>query len=144
MARGRRGPGDGAGRRVLAAGHPARARVVERLVVVREPSGTPSSRSTDPQSPRTDAPVITADGDLWSDRPDDPSDAGLSTRWVTVADSHRLRSDIPRFGFDGPPVPPRRDESGGGPSGLTGRSPASVGALRRLELEKWLNPGDRS
>lgn len=120
-------------------------RVVERLVVVREPSEPPSSRSAAPQSRWADAPLVPTSDGLLSDRPDDPSDAGLSTRWVTVADSHRLHGDAPRFGFDGPPEPPRRDENGGGgQSGSTGRSPASVGALRRLELEKWLNPGDRS
>ncbi len=133
-----------AGESWLLAVRPA-SRVVERLVVVREPSATPSTSSAAPQSPQADAPLIPSSGGLLSDRTDDTSDAGLSTRWVTVADSHRLHGDAPRFGFDGPPEPPRRDENGGGgPSGSTGRSPASVGALRRLELEKWLNPGDRS
>jgi len=120
-------------------------RIVERLVVVREPSEAPSSRSVAPQSARANVPLVPTNDGLLSDRPDDPADAGLSTRWVTVADSHRRHGDAPRFGFDGPPEPPRRDENGGGvQSGSNGPSPASVGALRRLELENWLNPGDRS
>jgi hypothetical protein len=119
-------------------------RDVERLVVVREPSEAPSSTSEATQAARADAPLAPASDGLRPVRPDDPTDAGLSTLWVTVADSHRLHGDAARFRVVGSPEPPRRDEEGGGQAGSTGRSPASVGALRRLELEKWLNPGDRS
>jgi hypothetical protein len=132
-----------AGESWLMAVRPA-PRVVERLVVVREPSGTPSSGSVAAQFARPAAPLVPASGRLLSDRPDGPSDADLSTRWVTVADSHRLHGNAPRFGLDGPPKPPRPDVNADGQTGSTGRSPASVGALRRLELEKWLDPGDRS
>jgi hypothetical protein len=132
-----------AGESWLLAVRPA-PRVVERVVVIREPSGTPSTSPAVPPSARADAPLVPSSDGLLSGRTDDPTDAGLSTRWVTVADSHRLHGDAPRFGFDGPPGPPRRDGNGDGPSGSTGRSPASVGTLRRLEMEKWLNPGDRS
>jgi hypothetical protein len=119
-------------------------RVVERLVVVREPSATSPSRSAAPQSGRADTPLVPTSDGLRPDRADELSDAGLPMRWVTVADSHRLRGDRIRSGFEGPPGPTRPDANAGGQAGSNGRSPASVGALRRLELEKWLNPGDQS
>ena len=49
-----------------------------------------------------------------------------------------------RFGLDALPEPARRLSEPGRPLDPLERSPASAGALRRIELEKLLNPGDRS
>lgn len=132
-----------AGESWLLAVRPA-TRVVERLVVVREPSANPSSSSATPQPAPADTPPAPASGGLLTDRSDDPSDVGLFARWVTVADMHRRQGNRIRTDIEGRPEPSGRDGNGGGQSGSTGLSPSSVGALRRIELEKWLNPGDRS
>jgi hypothetical protein len=59
-------------------------------------------------------------------------------------DYRRLEDLVIRFGFDAFPEPARRPSEPGASLEPLETSPASAGALRRIELEKLLNPGGRS
>jgi hypothetical protein len=137
-----------AGESVVLASRPA-PRVVERLVVIGEPSkATPSDMETViavAPSPERSTPA-SAGGvapnrfeDIWGD----PSQAILPPRWETVADARRLQDRMLSLSFDRL-AEPRRGRRSSGPANEPPSRPASVGELRRLELEKRLNPGDRS
>jgi hypothetical protein len=119
-----------AGESALLADRPA-PRVVERLIVVREPSVLPA---TDSAAAREDRPVPREE--TWGD----PSEGLAPPRWETVADYHRRRDFVSRFGLDSLPEPARQVGTAGEPGTVS----ATVGELRRLEMEKWVNPGDRS
>jgi hypothetical protein len=136
---------------VLLANRPAPT-VVERLVVIHEPPAVPpfgsataeasaAGETLDPVGAFTNEVVVPNRRD---EAASDPSDAPAPSRWLTAADSRRLRDFALRFDADRLPEPPRWNANVGDPAGGPGASPASVGELRRLGLEKWLNPGDRS
>jgi hypothetical protein len=116
------------GESLLLARRPA-PRVVERLVVVREPAPAPAPTEPAPVvllSPATDsAPTV------------------ASSSWVPP-DYRRLEDLVLRFGLDAFPEPARRLSEPGALPELLEPNSASAGALRRIELEKLLNPGDRS
>ena len=90
LAGGRRGPRVGPRRRVLAPGCPPR--FPGRRAVGGGPRavGDPVIKVRDPSVRSDGCPSVPSSDGLLPGRPDDPSDADLSTRWVTVADSHRL------------------------------------------------------
>jgi hypothetical protein len=112
---------------------------VERLVLVREPApAPPANRSSWSDRSRPDpAPVV-----LLSQATDSPQRDGPPS-W-TSSDSRRLEDLVLRFGFDAFPEPPRQPFEAVGSLEPLETSPVSAGALRRIELEKLLNPGDRS
>ena len=129
-----------AGESLLLALRPA-PRVIERLVVIREPvPGVPSGPAA--------TPVLWEPGGMPRDRFDDawgdPTRPIVPSRWETVAEAHRLQDFALRFGLDGPAEPSGRRSVTGGVADGPERRPASVGELRRLDPEKLLNPGDRS
>ena len=64
--------------------------------------------------------------------------------WERVSDYRRLEDLVLRFGLDAFPEPARRFSEPGGRLDPLEIRPASAGALRRIELENLLNPGDRS
>ena len=124
-------------------------RVVERLVVVREPAGSSlTSSAPSPTAPVPDrgtpspAPVVLLSQAV--DPSPEPSDALLLSNWQTVSDYRRLENLVLRFGLDALPEPARRLSEPGTSLDPLERSPASAGAMRRIELEKLLNLGDRS
>ena len=104
-------------------------RVVDRLVIVREP---PS-----PSASRPESVVI-----LRENPPIPPSDSGPS--WPASSDSLRLRRQVLRFGLDGLPEPPPLLTHSGESPRPTGRDSESAGVLRRYEYPKFLNPGGPS
>jgi hypothetical protein len=138
------------GESLLLAARP-RARVVERIVVVREPAPpAPSvSLSTDPaRSPvgpeptgadRSPPPVLLGQA---AGPSTPPSDTTRLPAWEPVSASRRLQDLVLRFGLDAWPAPPRDVAQSGGEGQVPVPSPVSAGALRRLELEKLLKPGD--
>jgi hypothetical protein len=124
-------------------------RVIERLVIVNEPSPARAA-STEPLVAVPSPPDRQAEalpgrlqanrfGEVWGD----PSQATLPARWETVADAHHLQERMLGFAFDQLDGP-RRVPISSGPAKDPLPRPASVGELRRLEIEKLLNPGDRS
>jgi hypothetical protein len=125
------------GESFLLAARPA-TRVVERLVVIREPSGPASSDSpVTPPGPSPDPIVILS-------QTHDPSDAAPPSTWEAVSDYRRRQDLVLRFGLDAFPGPVRLSSQAGGPLDASEDGPMSAGALRRIELEK-LNPsGDHS
>jgi hypothetical protein len=110
---------------------------IERLVVIHEPAISPSP-VTEPAAPIPTAVLASPHREDWND----PSQAILPARWETVADARRFQALALALGLDGLAVPGRVAGSGG-PANEPPSRPASVGELRRLELEKVLNPGDR-
>ncbi len=134
-----------AGESLLLALRPA-PRVIERLVVVREPvPAVPSEPAPTASAP---TPVLSEPGGVARDRFDDswgdPARPIVPSRWETVAEANRLQDFAVRFGLDGPAEPRWRPSGTSGAADGPERRPASVGDLRRLDLEKLLNPGDRS
>jgi hypothetical protein len=113
-------------------------RVVERLVVVPEPAKPPAHEPEPTAAIRTAAPALLHRED-WGD----PSQAILPSRWETVADARHWQDRTLALGLDGLADPGRVAGSSGPTNGLPPRA-ASVGDLRRTELENLLNPGDRS
>jgi hypothetical protein len=128
-------------------------RVVERLVVVREPPGPSTSESVAPAPSREPAsgrgnpptaPVVRlspASG-LAIDSP------ATTLAWAgdAVSNSRRLKDLVLKFGLDALPEPASRLSEPGARLDPLETGPVSAGALRRIELEKLLNPnpGDRS
>jgi hypothetical protein len=114
-------------------------RVVERLVVIREPS-TPAAAETRPVAavPPTRDPVVSSVFDAGRSA---PSEAILPGRWLTIADARRLQRRLLNPGLDGLTEPAGIAGPSGPTSGTPSR-PASVGELRGLELDNLLNSGD--
>jgi len=128
-----------AGESLLLALRPA-PRVIERLVVVREPAPAPSSTRPSPssdRSPTDPVPVVLLSQAAAS------SEASAPSSWASP-DSRRLEDLVLRFGLDAFPEPARWLSEPGASLEPLETSPASAGALRRIELERVLNPGDRS
>ncbi len=114
-----------AGEGMLLAHRPV-PRVVERLVIVREPA-TPTASQPDP--------VV-----ILRENPPSPSPESEPSRPM-ASDALRLRRQVLRFGIDGLPEPPHlisQAAEGVGPPGATSES---NGLLRRSEYQKFLNPG---
>ena len=81
------------GESIFLASRPA-TRVVERLVVVREPSGPASTESKEtPPGPSPGPIVILSQADA-------PSDAAPASNWEMVSDYHRRQDLVLRFGLD--------------------------------------------
>ncbi len=113
-----------AGEGVLLASRPE-PRVVERLVIVREPA-TPQAAQPEPL-------VIL--------RQNPPIPTSSEPSWPGESDSLRLRRQVLRFGLDGLPEPPHllsQAVEGPRPPGVPSESP---GLLRRYEYQKFLNLG---
>ena len=114
-----------AGEGVLLATRPE-PRVVERLVIVREPAPPPAAQPE---------PVV-----ILRENPPNPSPDSESS-WPMASDALRLRRQVLRFGLDGLPEPPHllsQSVESARPPGATSESP---GLLRRYEYQKFLNPG---
>jgi hypothetical protein len=121
------------GESIFLATRPA-TRVVERLVVVREPAGpAPSESSITPTAPI----VILRQNDV-------PPAEALPATWETISDYQRRKDLVLRFGLDAFPEPVRLSSQSGGLSDSSQEVPMSAGALRLIELEKLINPGDHS
>lgn len=127
-------------------------RVVERVVVVREPAAPAVEKST--PAPETSAPTP-ADAPALAGNPrepvwGDPSRALWPSRWATVADA-RLTSELAlALAFDPPVEPglgsapaPAASSPGSDAPDLPSR-PASIGELRRQLWQDPLRPGDSS
>jgi hypothetical protein len=123
-------------------------RVVERPVVIRQPLSSPSATSPAPALPAPEraqpgpAPVVLLGPPAEPSNPS--SDVTPVSPWETVSDSRRLQELVLRFGLDAWPEPARRLTESGQPLETRETTPVSAGALRRLELEKLQDPGDRS
>jgi hypothetical protein len=120
---------------------PARE-VVHQIVVVREPA---EARPAAPARDRADAapaPLVIRSPDLESAGEDPESFAFLSE--TAVSDHQRLQALVLRFGLDAFPEPVARPSPSGGPSDPSESNSSTAGALRQLELEKLLKPGDHS
>ena len=125
------------GESIFLASRPA-TRVVERLIVIRQPSGAAPSQSTPAPPDPSPAPIVILS------QPEAPSEAAPPSSWETVSDYHRRQDLVLRFGLDAFPGPVRLSSQSGGPRDASENGPMSAGALRRIELEK-LNPtGDHS
>jgi hypothetical protein len=114
-----------AGEGALLANRPE-PRVVERLVIVREPPAPPADGPGPVVILRENPPIPSPDSE--------PS-------WPMASDPLRLRRQVLRFGLDALPEPPHLlslSVEGDRPSGTTSESP---GMLRRNEYQKFLNPG---
>jgi hypothetical protein len=116
---------------VLLAVRPA-PRVLERIVVVREPA--PASTTTIPQ------PALAT----ISSQALPNNDALSQPAWAEGSDYQRLLEQVVRFGLDALPERPPLLSRSDGESDSDDRSFEPAGALRRLELEKLLNPGGPS
>ena len=117
-------------------------RVVERLVVVREPAArNPRSRRPGRIKPTPQPIVLTNQTDGLSS---DPPENAVRPNWEMTTDHRRFQDLVMRFGLDAFPASLRlasqAEESADSPE----PGSASAGALRRIELEKLLNPGDHS
>jgi len=113
-------------------------RVVERIVVIREPSGLASSESTVTPPAPSPAPIVILR------QIDALPDAAPPSSWETVSDYHRRQDLVLRFGLDAFSEPVRLSSQSGGPPGESEDGPMSAGALRRIELEKLIKTGDHS
>jgi hypothetical protein len=122
------------GESIFLASRPA-TRVVERVVVVREPSGPESSEVTPDES--LPPVVIFSQGQL-------VSEAVSSSSWETVSDYQRRQDLVLRFGLEAFPEPVRLSSQSGDPLDPSEDVPMSAGALRRIELEKLNKPGGHS
>jgi hypothetical protein len=129
------------GESILLASRPA-TRVVERLVVVREPAASEPTISPPSHIDSTPQPIVLTnqnDG-LSSERPEN----AVRPNWEMTTDHRRFQDLVMRFGLDAFPASLRAaaeaEESADSPEPAS----ASAGALRRMELEKLLNPGDHS
>ncbi|MHB1557553.1 MAG: RNA polymerase sigma factor, partial [Isosphaeraceae bacterium] len=119
-------------------------KVVERLVVVREPAvpAAPTVARVEPEPPPADAPTLANNPlePVWGDS----SRALWPSRWATVADA-RLTSELALALALDPPVEPA-----GLPAPIASdapdlpRPPSSVGELRRQLWQDPLRPGDPS
>lgn len=126
------------GEGALLAGRPP-TRVVERLVVIREPAPAVDLQPVpEPARPPEPRPV---------DRPTAVAALGVPGflppfgDWPAVTRANTLRDRLIRDGLDGlPDLPPLAVSSDGDPD----RSPASSGALLRAEVRRLLNPGEPS
>jgi hypothetical protein len=114
-------------------------RMIERIVVVREPAASTSSISDAgvPRPARPDALSTARDSDT-------PS---LASSWPVTSEYQRIQELVLRFGLDAlpersSPRASRADHT----ADLVDRPVPSAGHLRRLELEKLLNlePGGPS
>ncbi len=114
-----------AGEGVLLATRPE-PRVVERLVIVREPAASPIAGPE---------PVV-----ILRENPPIPS-ADLEPSWPMASDLLRLRRQVLRFGIDGLPDPPQLLSQSVEGARPPGEAPESSGLLRRYEYQKFLNPG---
>jgi hypothetical protein len=125
------------GESLFLASRPA-TRVVERVVVVREPSGSaPSPSKSPPPTSSLEPVVILSQVDVRS----------LTTppsSWESVSDYRRRQALVLRFGLDNFPEPIRLSSQSGGPTDASEDGPISAGALRRIELEKLSHSGDHS
>lgn len=100
-------------------------RVVERLVIVREPAPPPAAQPD---------PVV-----ILRENPPIPSPAPEPS-WPMASDALRLRRQVLLFGLDGLPEPPpllTHSDAGARPPDTRSESP---GILRRFEYQKFLNP----
>jgi hypothetical protein len=114
-------------------------RVVERIVVVRQPAEAPPERDRAEAPP---APVV------MSSRAVEPRGTGPGSLaflgGATASDHQRLEALILQFGLDAFPEPVPRSSASGGPADPSESSSSTAGALRAIELEKLLNPGGHS
>ncbi len=104
-------------------------RVVERLVVVREPATPPAAHPEPVVILRQNPPVPSSNSE--------PS-------WPGASDSLRLRRQVLRFGIEGLPEPPpllTHSDAGGRTPGATSEF---TGILRRRDYQQFLNPGGPS
>ncbi|MGP0067051.1 MAG: hypothetical protein ACLQGP_26090 [Isosphaeraceae bacterium] len=118
---------------IYLASRPA-SRVVERLVVIRQPSGAPSTESTSHV-------VIPAIGQ--GQAHPRPGPAAPSSR-ESVSDYQRQQDLVLRFGLDAFPEPVRLSSQSGGPTDGSEDGPMTAGGLRHIELERLTKPGDHS
>ncbi len=108
------------------------SRVVERLVVVREPAPeSPPTPEPPPETPTT-APVV-----ILSQRPE-PEHATWSLWPSSSRYDVALRRQVLRFGVEGLPEPPPLVMQS------TDERPASSGRMLQNEIESLLNPGEPS
>ncbi len=129
-----------AGESYFLASRPA-TRVVERLVVVREPAASEPPISPPGRIKPTQPIVLTNQPEGLSS---DPREDAVRPNWEMTTDHRRFQDLVMRFGLDAFPASLRlasqSEESADSPE----PGSASAGALRRIELEKLLNPGDHS
>ena len=117
-------------------------RVVERIVVVHEPvAPSPAEPPRDRAAPLL-APVVISSQDVES--PDAIPEALAYLTATRNSDYLRLQDMVLRFGLDAFPEPVRRSAPPGSHHDMPESRSSTVGALRRIELEKLLNPGDHS
>lgn len=121
-----------AGESILLASRPT-PRVVERLVVVREP--------LEPAAPVAER-AIPSEGVNVGREAADPIEEFLAARWETAGDYRRGLAP----GRAGLGTPSTRLDRGADdrPDGRKAPRPASVGELRRSGIAELLNPGGRS
>jgi hypothetical protein len=119
---------------VYLAARPA-PRVIERIVVVHEPAPT--------TTPTDSSPPITVPTRV-PERSDEPRESLAFLTEIPNSESRRLQAMVLRFGLDAFPEPVRRPAPSGRLADPPDSPPATAGDLRRIELERILNLGDRS
>ena len=126
-----------AGESLFLAARPA-PRVVERIVLVPAPTAAPAA-------PVSAAPAVVSERSEYSSRESVAArEPVTSGSWAVASDYERLEEMVTRFGLDAVPEPDPITPRALGGDEPTGAGPSSAGALRNLELQKILNPGDPS
>jgi hypothetical protein len=117
-------------------------RPAERVVVVHVPA---EALTAEPPRDRLDpsaAPAVIPSTDVES-----PGTAPESLAFLTgttTSEHQRLQDLVLRFGLDAFPEPVRGFAPAGGLTDTPDSGSSTAGALRRIELEKLLKPGDHS
>jgi len=124
-------------------------RVVERIVVVREPAPappSPSTASTSSTGPASDAAIPSREPSPMTvlSQPSSSGELLSPPLWAGVSDHQRLQDLVLRFGLDALPERNPRLSRSSGQIDQDDAPVESAGSLRRLELEKLLNPGGPS
>ncbi len=104
-------------------------RVVERLVIVREPPAPPADGPGPVVILRENPPVPSPDSE--------PS-------WPSASDPLRLRRQVLRFGLDALPEPPPLLTHSDVSNRASGATSEFTGILRRRDYQQFLNPGGPS
>ncbi len=126
------------GESIFLAGRPA-PQVVERVVFVPAPgSAAVASAAGASQSPAGRAPRPVAD------EPAAASEPWPVTSWPVAPDYQRIQAMVMRFGLDAIQEPSSVAVRAGGDLVPNGTGLAPAGALRSIELQKILKPGDSS